>query len=33
MSNRIGKMIIIAESRDTVGEAISSLLKTYIYSN
>jgi len=26
-------MIIIAESRDTVGEAISSLLKTYIYSN
>ena len=30
MSNTIGKMIIIFESRDTAGEAISSLMKTYI---
>jgi len=29
LSNTIGKMIIIAESRETAGEEISSLLKTY----
>jgi len=29
MSNTISKMIIIAESRETAGEEVSSLLKTY----
>jgi len=30
MSNNTGKLIIIAEPRDTAGEAISSLLNSYI---
>jgi hypothetical protein len=30
MSNVIGKIIIIAESRDAAGEAIWSLMTTYI---